>query len=185
MVREDEVLTPAPRLTTVERVRWALKVPAGGPWLPGGEQEQRLIEVIAAAEAHIAATVDPFEVATVAESRLYRSFRSGYVLTDRFPEFPEVVEMSGSREGPWTVVHGWAAEIPPTTRRPGRDLCVDAVPVYSWVRVTGLFGWAEIPEDVAQAATLMSARMFPGLSAPAAALGDNVSALLAPYRTLV
>lgn len=178
-----------PRLTSVERVKWTLRAPRGGPWLPGGDEEARLLEVIAAAEAHIVTTVDPFLLAGADGSvEDLRCDVGGWLDTPRYAAAPTSVRerqsWSSATEEEATA-GSWEPAAPPTPTLAGKDLVGGAFVEGRWYRVLARWGWAAIPPDVDTAAALLSARLWAGQPAPAAAREENIAALLRPYRRVI
>lgn len=189
-----------PRYTEVERVRRALSAAPHGQWQPGGDLERDLSEVIAAAESQIDDWCDgQFDLAAAdATARDLQAEGAGIILTPAFATVPESISLltrSTGQVGDPVPASYWRPTTFPSATRPGRHL-EGPFTAGLWYRVVARWGWPLVPAQIAQAAALMSARLYHRMvAAPlgiagtdlggayVARMDSDVRALLTPFMS--
>ncbi len=186
-----------PRLTSVKGVKRAMAVNETGRFQPGGDEDARILAVIAAAEWEIfEICADQFEEAPGdALARTFQSPEDGKLLTDRFAAFPEKVERVSGRmavAGAEIAAGEWEVFTPPSPIRAGRHLTSGYFISRRFYRVTARWGWLTVPPPVKEAATLVARKLYHRETAPLGITGGDtpvyvprqdheVMRLLGPY----
>jgi hypothetical protein len=159
---------------TADQVKAALRLPA-----PDAQQVDQLDRAVIAVSAAIDRHCRRTFAETASISRVYTAISQGLVLTDDISSAAPVVEVRSSVTDSWTALASSNYQLEPLNNLSSGAYWpftrIRALGGYTFpraddgsalIRVTGTFGWTDVPTDVVEASILQCVRLFKRPDAP-------------------